>query len=222
VDEAVIVEEHRDNGLPPGVITHPKIKVVTKGLKDIGYGRKMNFGIRNASGNLILQLNDDVFLNPDAVSKMKECMTHGAGTVGNILRYPNGLIYHAGKRRDPGGRGWGHISHNQQNPELTEITELENICGCCLLVRREAHFSIDGFDEDYFLFGEDDDYSLRMRRAGWKNVFTPFSQGIHLENQTVSRSGNKLELIKQGQSIFESKWGSWLTKNANTIPGNFQ
>jgi GT2 family glycosyltransferase len=222
VQEIIVTHEGGNSVVPPNLISHPKIRIVAKGLKHIGYGRNANFGARHSTGKHLLLLNDDVFLNPDAVAKMTECMKPGVGMVSNLLRYPNGEIYHAGKWRGAGQMGWGHLDYKHRDPTLKVPTELENCCGACVLVRREAHFKIGGFNEEYFLMAEDDDYALSMRQAGYKIMFTPFSEGIHMEHQSVNKVGNVMEFVNKSNTIFHRRWHRYLEHNANRVPlGNF-
>lgn len=207
--------------VPHNIMQHPKIRIVTKGLSNIGYGRKVNFGARQTVGKYLLILNDDCFLNPDAVSKMMEAMSPEAGMVCNLLRKPDGLIWHSGKRRTPGQRGWAHIDHNMRDCTVKEITEMENCAGTCVLVRRDVHFQINGFDEEFFLYAEDDDYALKVRRAGWKILFTPFSEGIHMEHQSTSKTGNIMDYVNASNKVFGRKWGRYFDHNASNAMGNF-
>jgi GT2 family glycosyltransferase/ADP-heptose:LPS heptosyltransferase len=220
VDEVVICHDQAGR-VPDGIISDPKIKVVKKNQRDIGYGRKQNFAVRHTNGEFLLLLNDDCFVDPDAVEKMKECMTPGVGMVSNLLRYPDGTIYHAGKIRFPGVRGWSHIDYRKYLPTWDKPTEVENCCGCCVLVRREAYYSGDGFDEDFYIFADDDDMALKLRREGWKIIFTPHSKGIHMEHQSVNKTGNIGGLLAHANDTFNRKWGAYLDHNLHRIPGDF-
>lgn len=220
VDEVVVAVD-RGGIIPQGALTHHKIRYVTHRLSSIGYGRKQNFAARHTNGKYLLLLNDDVFLNPDAVKKMMDIMKPQVGIVSNLLRYPDGTIYHAGKTRSPGVRGWSHIDYKQATPTFTSPVELENCCGACVLVQRKAFYDIKGFDEDFTLYAEDDDFALRMRKAGYQIWFTPHSEGIHLEHQSTQKTGNIGDLVREANGIFHRKWGQWLEKNLYTIPGTF-
>ncbi len=217
----IVVAVDRTGLLPAGALQHQKIRYVTHRLANQGYGRKQNFAARHTNGKYLLLMNDDVFLEPDAVARMKEVCKPGVGGVSNLLRYPDGTIYHAGKRRGPGERGWGHINYKQYHPDHNEPVEMENVCGACILVSRQAFYEIKGFDADFFLYAEDDDFALRMRQAGYKIMFTPHSVGTHLEHQSTEKTGNIGELVKQANTIFHRKWGDWLERNLYTIPGKF-
>ena len=219
VDEVIITMEGNSR-LPDGTRRHEKIRMVKKPLGRIGFGRNVNFGVRHSCHKWLLILNDDVFLKPDAVAKMRECVKLDTGIVSNLLRYPDGLIYYAGKYRNPGMRGWGHINLRERDASIKEPTEMEIACGACQLVRREAFYQVGGFDEDFFCYAEDDDFCLRIARAGWKILFTPHSEGTHMESQSTMKL-DKMGMIREGNRIFGAKWGDWYDRNINTIPGVF-
>jgi GT2 family glycosyltransferase len=217
----IIVATENNSRVPAGMLKHDKIRVVKKGLSAIGYGRNVNHGTRYTTGKYLLHMNDDIFLEPDAVAKMKECLTPGVGMVANRLMYPDGTVYHAGKTRAPGARGWGHLEHKQTHWSIKEPTEMENVCGACVLLRREAFYGIRAFDEDFFIYAEDDDFALRMRRGGWKIIYTPHSVGTHLEHQSTQKLGDIMGAVAKANRIFNSKWGRYLDHNLNRIPGDF-
>lgn len=208
--------------VPVGARQDPKIRYVKHRLRDIGYGRKQNFCARNSIGKYLLLMNDDLFLDPSAVQHMRDAFKPGVGIVSNLLRFPDGRIYHAGKIRSKGQRGWSHIDWLQRDHTFKDITEIENCCGCCVMVDRKAHFDIGGFDEDFYLYADDDDYSLRMRLAGYKILFTPHSTGIHLEHHSTNKSGNLMQFVTDGNKIFDHKWRAYLDHNINRVPfGDF-
>lgn len=220
VDE-IIVAVDMAGQIPEGALTDPKISYHRKALFNIGFGRKMNFAARQSNHRALLIINDDCFLDPGAVAKMKEHLRGPVGMVSNLLRYPDGTIYHAGKARGPGQMGWGHIDHRHRDCTIPDVREMENVCGCCLLVSREAFYKIDGFDEDFFLYAEDDDFCLRMRRAGYKILFTPHSTGIHMEHQSTQKTADIMTLVNKANATFTAKWHPYLVHNANRIPGDF-
>lgn len=219
--QEVIVTAEGNSKIPGGALQHPKIKYVRKMHRGVGYGRNFNFGARHSNGKYLLALNDDVFLDPGAVEALKAEMLPGVGVVANLLRYPDGTIYHAGKSRSPGVRGWGHIDLRHRDHTIKTPTEMENVCGACNLVRREAFYGINGFDERFFIYAEDDDFCLRMRKAGWKIRYTPHSTGVHMEHQSTSKLGDITSVVNRANSLFGSIWSEYFEHNANRIPGNF-
>lgn len=221
VDEIIVTSEI-DSIIPPGAIQHPKIQYVKKNMAKIGYARNCNFGVRHTTGKFICILNDDVFLNPDAIQQMLKVMTDDVGCVAGKLWYPDGTLYHAGKFRNPGERAWNHIDLKGRVPTIKDSMEVENINGAAMLFRREAFYEIDGFDEDYFGYCSDDDTCMKLRQSGWKIIYQPHAEGVHMEGQSfIKLTGDRGSLVREAGEIFEKKWGWWLDKNINTVPGNF-
>lgn len=222
VDEVIVCRD-ATGSFPAGCIQSPKVRYVVKNQNRIGYGRNANYGTRHTSGHWLVFLNDDCYLNPGAVEKMLEVTkTHTkTGIVAPLLRYPDGSIYHAGKVRSPGMRGWGHINHRQFEPTYKDVTWQENVCGCAILVNRKAFYEANAWDEDFFVYAEDDALCLAVRRAGYDIYFTPHASGIHDEGRSTRQIGDAVERMRESNRLFGEKWGAYLTHNINRVPGDF-
>ena len=61
-----------------------------------------------------------------------------------------------------------------------EVREAEFLMGSCMLVRREAVDEVGPLDEGFFLFSEETDWCYRFRQAGWKVVFFPGAEAVHV------------------------------------------
>lgn len=208
--------------VPPGIEYGPKVRLVRARLPRIGVGPNMNHGARYTHGKYILLLNDDVVLRPDAVAEMAKCISAtSVGMVGHLLYYPDKSIYHGGKYRPPGGLGWGHIDHRKFRPTVTEPHETENVTGASILVRRSAFYEVNGFDERYFLYNEDDDLCMKFRQAGWKIMYTPHAIGVHEEGQSTQLIGDSVKIMKESQRLFASKWAGYFNHNQQPGLGDF-
>lgn len=223
VDEIVTTRE-LGGIVPLDVVSHPKLRHVVKNLSKIGFGRNVNFGVRHTSGKYVLVLNDDVYLAPDAVSRMMDCMKPKTGVVGQLLRYPNGKIYHAGKQRPAGpGIGFPHLDHMALEPRIKEPLEMENTNGASFLFRREAFYAADGYDEGFEFYAEDDDICMKIRKAGWQVWYTPLATGIHDEHQESKQMPDRMMIMARSNARFAAKWRDYFTSNINTRPlGNFK
>ena len=201
----IIVTREQAGIVPEGMITDPKIKVVAAGESGIGFGKNVNFGARYATSDFLLILNDDVYLAPDAVEKILKVMADDVGLVGHLLRYPNGAIYHAGKHF--GGPTFGHIDFQQQTPTIVVPTEMDNMAGASILVRKKAFWDVGGYDEGYKFYAEDDDLCMKFRQAGWKLIYTPFASGVHDGHQESKQSPfNLRDTMQVSNARFTQKW----------------
>lgn len=221
VDEVVIT--HETGGIvPQGILQNPKIKIVQSPKSKIGFGRNVNFGVRHSNGKYIMVLNDDCYLQPDVVQKLKSLMLPGVVMVSHLLRYPDGRIYYAGKPRQP-GKGFYHLDHGQYHPTIKQTIEVENACGCSFLISRKAFYDVNGFDEEFGQFYcEDDDLCMRLRRNGHKLVYTPDVFGNHEGSLSTKRIPEKDQIMHQSNLLFGRKWNAYQHHNRNNNGlGNF-
>jgi GT2 family glycosyltransferase len=220
----IVVTREAGGIVPEGVLRHEKIRHVCHRSSGLGFGRNVNFGLRHTSHEFVLILNDDVYLCPDAVERLKDEMAHdNVGMVGHLLRYPDGTIYHAGKQRlTNGGIGHPHLDLRKHLPTITEPVEMENTNGASILVRREAFYDIGGFDEEFLFFAEDDDLAMRMRQKGWRVWYTPKAAGFHEEHQETKALPNFSQIMNESNRRFARKWGPYFLHNrGNPGLGNF-
>lgn len=206
--------------MPPEV---GKVFAVRKPLDNIGFGRNVNFGFRHSTGRYVLVLNDDVYLDPTAVQRMMDCMKPRTGVVGMFTRYPDGRIYHAGKVRKPDGSiGFPHLDLYKYHGSIKEPMEMENTNGAAVLFRREAFYDIDGFDEGYMFYAEDDDICMRLRKAGWQVWYTPLATGVHDEHQESKLRPSIRAYMAQSNARFGHRWADYFKHNRGTAGlGNF-
>lgn len=179
--------------------------------KRIGYGKTCNRGARHSTGEWLLMLNNDCYLDAAAVGHMLACADEDVAVVGCLLRYPDGTIQHGGTMRPKGHVGFGHRDWKKREATIRQPCDMEFVTFAAALVRREAFYEIRGFDEDYDCYSEDTDFCMRVRRAGWRVRYTPHAHGIHDESQ--SSSAIKGQLIQHGNEVFARKWRKWFEEN---------
>lgn len=217
----VIVTADAAAVVPTGILQNPKVRVVRTLRPAIGFGRNVNYGVRQSNGRYVLVLNDDCFLNPGAVPALRQAMQPGVGVVGHLLRYPNGTIQHGGTVRFPGQHGWTHIDCGATVPTIHDVCEMENVTGASILVDRRAFYRVGAFDEDFLMYSEDAAFCLSLRQAGYKVLYTPHATGTHFEGGTTKASGRLHEFNSHGHTTFMRKWGWWILRNLYTVPGTF-
>ena len=90
-----------------------------------------------------------------------------------------------------------------------EVREAEFLMGACLLVRRQAADTVGLFDEDFFMFSEETDWLYRFRQAGWKVLFYPGAEFVHVGGATTSQNwGPMYREQLRGHLRFLAKHGS--------------
>lgn len=138
--------------------------------ENLGYAGGMNAGFEAIRGDpsRVLFMTHEVLLAPGAPTALIDSMDGQTGIAGPILqREGDRNIWSTGGRIDRLGRA----QHDTRIPSST--TTVDWLDGACLMVNNAAFRGIGGFDERYFLYWEDVDLSLRMRRAGWTVQIAP-------------------------------------------------
>jgi len=202
VDEVVVVLDGA--GTVSDSVRGMGVRVVESTGERLGYGKSNMRGIRQSTGRFLLLLNDDCYLDPGAVERMKRTALPTVGVVGCLLRYPDGTIQHGGKFRPPGAIGFGHIDHRKRTPSITEPCDMEDVTFAAALIRREALYDVRGFDERFDCYSEDSDLCMKMGAAGWRVMYDPTATGIHDESQTTSPT--KEAMLRESARIFDRKW----------------
>lgn len=190
-----------DNGSTDGSVEMVREQFPTVHLRptggNIGYGRANNAALENATGRYFFVLNSDTEIKPGALSTMRDFMdSHpDVGAAGAQLVLPNGTtqpscatdpslmaVFWEQTYLDkllPGNRVTG--AYAMTHWAYNDARAVEQVAGACLFVRREAYQAIGGFDPAYFMYFEDTDFCIRLRRAGWPIWFVPSSRiGHHL------------------------------------------
>lgn len=162
--------------------------------ENLGFSGGCNLGIRRAladEADFVWLLNNDAIPEARALDAMLEVMRGDAevGAVGSAIYYPG-----EDKRLQAWGGGWisfltGRTRHCKSREEAEK---LDYLTGASLLIRRQVLEDIGLLDEDaFFMYWEDCDFSLRMRKAGWKLAVAEDSIVYHKEHGSTG-SNNPL------------------------------
>ena len=150
-----------------------------------------NFGRRHAKGEYLLLLNNDVEVQNGAWLRemLSLCCQPGVGIVGAKLLYPDGTVQHAGVITGLGGFA-GH-SHKYARGDgsgymfrLATVQDFSCVTAACLLCRAGVYDAVGGLDEGFAVAFNDVDFCLRVRKAGWRVVYTPYAQLTHYESKS--------------------------------------
>jgi GT2 family glycosyltransferase len=173
-----------------------------------------NYAVKQTGSPWLLFLDDTIKpIEPDWLTIMAEHVQRAeVGAVGPRLLNPNGTIEHAGVILDVSGiaqpvfRGFP-AEHPGVNRQLQMTRNCSAVSGACMLMRREVFQEIGGFDEALPEPFADIDLCLKMRRAGYLIVYTPFAK-LYLHE--VLRDRNVDVKAKQ---IMVERWSDVLQRD---------
>lgn len=215
VDELVIVDNgssHDEALALRRLAIRDRRVVLLAGHGNIGFSRGANLGARRASGDVLVFLNPDAFLQGGCIAELV-CEIEGR-PVPCII---GGRVLNADHTEQRGARrgeitlmsalmslsglagrvrAWRRYEVHWEDQALPErATPTPTISGACFCMRREDFEAVQGFDEGYFLHVEDVDLCWRVRRQGGAVLFHPKAEVIHL-GHTSQTSPLRVELYK--------------------------
>ena len=203
----VIADNGSVDGAPEEAVErYPGTELLRTG-GNLGYGTAVNRGVAAVAPDqeYVLVANPDVVWGPGSIDALLEAARRwpGAGTLGPLIRDPDGAVYPSARHLPSLVRGGMHAvvgfawkanpwtkSYRQEHTEPSE-RPVGWLSGSCLLLRRKAFDAIGGFDERYFMYMEDVDLGDRLGRAGWLNVYVPGSEILHDKGHSTGREPDR-------------------------------
>lgn len=192
IHEVIVVDNasHDDSVLQ--VKQHFPWVALIESPANLGFGVANNLAFSQSSGNLLFLLNPDAYVERGCCSAIGAYMeSHpDIGMAGTATLDENGNKQPTVDHEYPGQR---------YSPDIFQRLpgNIAWLLGSGLVVRREVMGRVEGFDPDFFLYGEDLDLSLRIRKANW-----PLG---YIENAKITHLGGQSERKTQPQDLFAKK-----------------
>lgn len=190
---------------------HPELRLIEPGT-NLGFAAGANRGAAAADGDVVVFLNPDARIVRGAIGTLVGALlaTPGAGIAGG------GLVDERG-RWQPGAARFAPVAHLLLDTTPGRLAarrrrsphRVDWVYGTFMAVRRELFRQLGGFDERYFLYGEDLDLCHRAARLGVRTVHVPAACAIHGRNlSAVQRFGNGREAeVVKGELAFYARRG---------------
>lgn len=178
--------------------------------REFNFSAAVNKGMRLATGELLLLLNNDIeVLSPGWLKELVACFDYeDVGIVGTKLIYPNGKLQHAGVIAGLGQlAGHWYIEEDVDFPgpmgRLWVRQTLSCVTGAVMLMSRKCADTVGSFDETNFAIAYNDvDFCLRATNAGFRVVWTPFALMLHRESASrgSDETADKIERFRREQT----------------------
>lgn len=204
--------------------------VVWQGSGGFNFSALNNFGAKFATGEYLLLLNNDTeVITPQWLEEMvMYAQQQRVGCVGAKLLYPDDTIQHAGVGLGIGGvaghlhKGYDAADHGYMG-RLGYVQDVSAVTAACLLLRRAVYDEVGGLDESYAVAFNDVDFCVRVWKAGYQNVFTPFAQLYHYESKSRGLEDNpeKQKRFQSEVQRFQARWGQVLAEGDPCTSPNF-
>lgn len=169
--------------------------------ENLGFGKGCNLAEKQATKPYLFFINPDTIISKNAFHEMLQFMEEhpDAGTVGCRILNEDGSLQWACRRSFPTivsavsktiglaalfPKNKTLASYNMTYADPDEMTEVDAISGSFFCMRRDLYEKLGGFDEDFFMYGEDLDLCFRAKVAGCKNYYTPSTNILHFKGQS--------------------------------------
>jgi O-antigen biosynthesis protein len=197
---------------------HAAIRVI-RDERPFNFSALNNAGARAAQGEVLCLMNNDIeILSPDWMEEMLGfALQPEVGCVGARLWYPDGRLQHGGVILGIGGiaghshkflpKGeYGYFSRGVLHQALSAVT------AACLMIRKSVFDEVGGLDEELAVAFNDVDFCLRVRKAGYRNVWTPYAEMNHHESASrgYETTPEKQQRFAQEIHYTQARWGKTL------------
>jgi GT2 family glycosyltransferase len=168
LSQIVVVDNGSRQEMPALKIPHPQVSVIRL-PENTGLTHARNVGLAAVSSELVLLLDDDIYLAPGCLDRMTAAM-HETGAAVICPR----IVYHPGDSviQCDGASihfaGMLALNHKDESASVSQAQRLDcgAFIGACILAKRAMLADLGGFDEDYFFYFEDLELSYRLRARG--------------------------------------------------------
>lgn len=231
--EILVVDNNSQDGSVEMIRTDfPTVKLIANDI-NLGFSKANNQGFNQATGDYILILNPDTIIEENTIETCLEFYKGhpDAGAVGVRMVDGSGSYLPESKRGFPtplrslfklsglasifpqsalfNGYYLGHLQSDQ-------VHEVEVLSGAFVFTDKETIQAIGGFDEDYFMYGEDIELSYQVKQLGKKIYYLPDTTIIHFKGESTTKgSFNYLRRFYGAMQIYANKrheGSSWVWK----------
>jgi GT2 family glycosyltransferase len=194
-----------DNGSNDGSVEatqkkFPWVKTI-KNKSNVGYAKANNTAIKISKGEIVLLLNSDTILRPNSLEKILNFIESDKriGAVSAKLQLQDGSLDLACHRGFP--TPWNALTYflglerlfpnlklfsgyHQAWKDFNTPHQVDAISGACFFVKREVIDQVGLLDERYFMYAEDLDWCMRIKKSGWKIYFYPDATVMHFKKKS--------------------------------------
>lgn len=209
--EVILVDNNSsDDSVAMVQLRFAEVRVVVN-AENLGFAAGNNRGFALTRGRYVLLLNSDTIVLPGSLGDSVRFMdSHSnVGALGCRVEFPDRRFQTSSYRfNDPTvlflsrllplgsifgerlnyGRYWGR--------QFSRPTDVDAVAGCFMLVRQDVIARVGGLDEDFFMYGEDEEWCARIRAEGWRIVFFPGATIIHIHRFSSRQARRALRVIE--------------------------
>lgn len=226
LNQVVVVDNASSDGSADGLEDLGLPLTALRNTVNRGFAAACNQGAKRSRADYLLFLNPDTYVNEDSLAKplifMEKTFSQNIGIVGIQLLDDDGKIARTCARFPTTGlffskmlgldRLFPHIfpSHFMSDWDHRESREVDHVMGAFFLIRRSIFKELNGFDEQFFVYLEDLDFSIRAWQAGWRSFYLADAKARHKGGGTSEKAkAMRLFYSLQSRIFYSYKHFGW-------------
>ena len=196
----------------------PDIKVIANDHNQ-GFAKACNTGVVHATGDFLVFLNPDCIVGEDSIAKLiSQAQDEAVGLVGPLLIDGSGKLLPESARHIPTSAGalmkvlqlpFSKVAPYYAPIESDIAFPAPVLCGACMCVETSKYKQVGGFDESYFMYGEDVDLSVRFIKSGYQNICESGTSIVHFKGESADKgSMDHHHHFYRALELYHTKHGS--------------
>lgn len=200
--DIIVVDNNSTDGTPDFITAEFPAVHLIRNNDNVGFGTAHNQAVALTDDEFVVLVNPDLVITSEEIARLIDYLHENpdVGIVGPRLLDGDGQIIISARPPKTPLRVLARYftldrylpqtvygPYADRLPHLSEPTDVHNVSGACMAIRREAFEQISGFDPHFFLFAEDVDLCDRMVGAGWRVVYFPDVATYHTGSTSVNR-----------------------------------
>ena len=190
----------------------PCVKLISN-KKNFGFSKGNNIGVDQAKGEYLCILNPDTVVAEDTFTRILAFVDSksDAGIIGCQLIDGRGYFLAESKREVPTPKvAFQKLLGKTKNYYTNNLNAYDNgntdiLVGAFMILKRDIYKEVNGFDENYFMYGEDIDLSYKVLKAGYKNYYYGESAIIHFKGESTLKDKVYSKRFYSAMGIFYKK-----------------
>ena len=199
------------------IVEDERVKVVWYS-KPFDFSEKCNIGVIEASGDVVILLNDDTeVISPDWIEVLISFLEDDdVAMVGPMTILEDGRVQSAGHTNNPTVHNLGGgdpVTSTGNFGERLISREISGVTGACVAIPRDKYFQVGGFSTAYPHSFNDVDFSFKVLDRGYRIIWTPFAKLFHFESLSRNPTVHEHEYNR-----LMDRWGNQFGKDKYTSP----
>jgi N-acetylglucosaminyl-diphospho-decaprenol L-rhamnosyltransferase len=231
-DVVVVDNGSRDGSIATLATAFPSVRVVDMEV-NLGYGAAANRGIAATAAPVVAVCNADIEVQPGTAAAMLARFDRepDLAALGPTILNPDGSQYPSARSVPSTADALGHAlfgaihprnaftrRYRQLDVDPSRPRDVEWLSGAAMWLRRSAIDSVGGWDEQYFMYGEDVDLCWRLRRLGWRVSYEPQGTVTHVQGVSTDHHPYRM-IVRHHRSVYRFATKRWHgAKRALLVP----